>query len=163
MANYLSKFSKDLAAAQEPLRGLLSTKNAWLWTEGHTKAFQDVKNVLSNPPVLGHYDMTKPTAIRTDGSKKNGISVILKQKHDDEWKLIDCSSRMLKPTEKNWYPIEIEMLAITWGILKMNMYLHGLPGFIVETDHKPLIPILNSRMLYGLSPRIQAMKMMLLK
>ena len=58
MANYLSKFSKDLAAAQEPLRGLLSTKNAWLWTESHTKAFQDVKNVLSNPPVLGHYDMT---------------------------------------------------------------------------------------------------------
>ena len=53
MANYLSKFSKDLAAAQEPLRGLLSTKN-----------------VLSNPPVLGHYDMTKQTAIRMDGSKK---------------------------------------------------------------------------------------------
>ena len=68
MANYLSKFSKDLAAAQE--LSLLSTKNAWLWTESHTKAFQDVKNVLSNPPVLGHYDMTKPTAIRMDGSKK---------------------------------------------------------------------------------------------
>ena len=42
---------------------LKSAKNAWLWTESHTKAFQDVKNVLSNPPVLGHYDMTKPTAI----------------------------------------------------------------------------------------------------
>ena len=33
----------------------------------------------------------------------------------------------------------------------------------METDHKPLIPILNSRMLYDLSPQIQAMRMMLLK
>lgn len=25
----------------------------------------------------------------------------------------------------------------------MSQYLHGLPNFIIETDHKPLLPILN--------------------
>ena len=91
-----------------------------------------------------------PTAIRTNGSKQRGISVVLKQKHEPGRRLSDSSSRMLKPTEKNWDPIEIEILAITWGTLEMDMYLHGLPDFFAETDHKPLIPILYSKMIYYL-------------
>ena len=45
----------------------------------------------------------------------------------------------------------------------MAMYLHGLPRFLVCTDHKPLIPILNYKPLGDMSPRIQRLRMRLLK
>ena len=77
MANQLSKYSTELAAAAEPLRALLSTKNDWKWTEVHTSAITKVKEVLSSPLVLAHFDINKPTMLRCDGSKLNGISVVL--------------------------------------------------------------------------------------
>ena len=55
------------------------------------------------------------------------------------------------------------MLAVSWGCKRMDMFLHGLPHFLVQTDHKPLIPILNTKQLAEMSPRIQDMRMKLLK
>ena len=109
------------------------------------------------------YDVSRPTKLRVDGSKLNGVSAILYQQHGENWHPITCASRYLKPAEKNYYPVENEMLAVTWGCLKMNMYLHGLPHFLVQTDHKPLIPILNSKQIVDMSPRIQEMRLKLLK
>ena len=45
----------------------------------------------------------------------------------------------------------------------MKMYLYGLQHFIVESDHKPLVPIINSKSLSDLSPRLQKLRMRLLK
>ena len=164
MAQYLSRFAPELSRASEPLRDLLSQKNVWRWEESHTIAFNKVKEVLSNPLCLATYDVNRETLIRTDGSKLNGISVVLYQKQEDgKWRVVDCASRFLQDAEKNYYPIEIEMLGVMWGIKRMQMYLHGLPKFRVCTDHKPLIPILNYKGLAEMSPRIQAMRMKLLR
>ena len=164
MANQLSKYSTELATAAEPLRDLLSAKNDWKWTEVHTSAINKVKEVLSSSLVLAHFDIKKPTMLRSDGSKLNGISVVLKQQQENgDWKPVACASRFLSDAEKNYHPIEVEMLAITWGCEKMNLYLHGLLNFLIVTDHKPLIPILQSKLLGDMSPRIQSMRMRLMK
>ena len=57
----------------------------------HILEFNKVKHALSNPPVLALYDVNKPTKLRTDGSKPNGISVVVYQKHENGWGLIDCA------------------------------------------------------------------------
>jgi len=57
--------------------------------------------------------------------------------------------------EKNYHPIELEMQSVTWGCEKMTPYLQGLPYFLVQTDHEPLVPILNYKPLIEMSPRIQ--------
>ena len=54
------------------------------------------------------------------------------------------------------------MLAVSSGCTKMHMYIHGLSQFAIQTDHQPLIPILNNKMLVDMSPTIQRMKMTLL-
>ena len=162
MAQQLSKFTPALSTASEPLRDLLSTKNSWVWTTVHQKAFDATKTELAKAPILAHYDIAKPTKIRTDGSMLNGISAILYQMHDD-WKPVAFASRYLSDAEKNYHNIEVEMLAVTWGCEKMAKYLHGLPRFTVETDHKPLVPILNYKPLAEMTPRIQRMRMRLLK
>ena len=164
MSQYLSRFSPELAAVSEPLRDLLSKKNVWRWEENHTRCFEEIKKTLADPVCLATYDARKETLIRTDGSKLNGISVVVYQKQaNDKWRVIDCASRYLQDAEKRYYPIEIKMLAITWGIKRMQMYLDGLPSFKVYTDHKPLIPILNYKGLGEMSPRIQATRMKLLQ
>jgi len=100
-----------------------------------------------------HYDQHRPTKIRTDASNHNGISVILYQQHEEGWKPVDCASRFLTQAEKNYHPIELEMQAVTWGCEKMTPYLQGLLYFLVQTDHKPLVPILNYKPLIEMSPR----------
>ena len=96
MANQLSKYSTKLADAASPLRDLLSTKNDWVWDTAHTKAFEKVKQVLAQPPVLVHFSPEKPTKIRTDGSKLNVIAVILSQQHEGVWKPVACASRFYR-------------------------------------------------------------------
>ena len=163
MANQMAKFNPNLSEASAPLRDLLSTKNDFVWQPAHAEAFKQVKKVIMSPEVLKLYDVNRPTKIRCDGSRLNGIAVILYQKHGDRWYPVNCASRYLKESEKRWYPIENEMLAITWGCEKMNLYLQGLPHFLIETDHNPLVPILNNKSLVDMSPRIQEMRMKLLK
>ena len=164
MAQQMSRFCPKLSEKADPLRELLSTKNEFLWTSEHEKTFQNVKEVLLSPTTLALYDVKKRTKVRTDGSKLKGISVIVYQEDNNgQWKPVDCASRFLSPAERNYYPIELEMLASTWGIRRMNMYLQGLRHFELETDHKPLIPIMNSKLICDLSPRLQYLRMKLLK
>lgn len=99
MAQQLAKFSPHLVEASEPLWDLLSPKNYWVWTEQHSKSFNNFKEILSTSPVLKCYDVHKPN--KTYGSKLNGISVILLRKGDDLWKPVAYSSRYLIQTKKN--------------------------------------------------------------
>ena len=49
--------------------------------------------------------------------------------------------------------IEKEALAITWGCEKFSTYKLGRT-FLKQTDHKPLIPLLGSKQLNNLPPRV---------
>ena len=58
--------------------------------------------------------------------------------------------------ESRYAVIELECLAVAWSIKKYNLFLVGLPHFIVVTDHNPLIPILNMHRLDEIeNPRLQ--------
>ena len=107
-----------IAQISESLRELLSSKNAWLWELCHTTAFNEIKQEMSQSPTLALYDVNRPTKVRTDGSKLNGLSVIVLQKVQDDWQPFDCAARFLTKAEKNYYPIELELLAITWGFIE---------------------------------------------
>ena len=63
------------------------------------------------------------------------------------------------PTEGRYAQIEKEALAITWACSK---YVLGWK-FIIESDHKPLIPLLSSKHLDVLPPRIIRFRLRLAK
>jgi hypothetical protein len=68
MANLLSKFSPRMGDTTEPLWSLLSTKNAWIWTEKHCNAFRILKEELSSSRVLALYHPDRETIVSTDAS-----------------------------------------------------------------------------------------------
>ena len=63
-------------------------------------------------------------------------------------------SRILSGTEKNYAQIEKEALAVTWACEHFQNYLLGL-HFQIETDHKPLVPLLSAKPLDQLPIRVQ--------
>jgi len=49
-------------------------------------------------------------------------------------------------TKEHYAQIEKEILAATWATEKFTLYLLD-KHFLIETDHKPLIPLLSSKSL----------------
>ena len=59
----------------------------------------------------------------------------------------------MSTTEKRYTQIEKEALAVTWACEKFHDYILG-SKFSIESDHKPLIPLLSTKSLDHLPPRI---------
>ena len=159
LANQLGGFSSEMAQAAQPLRDLLKPRNDWCWSPVHDSAFQKVKEALTSPPILAHFDATLPTMLQTDASRLNGLGFALLQRHGEDWKLVQCGSRFLTDTETRYAVIEVELAAVLWAVRKCSTYLAGLPHFDLVVDHRPLVPILNSKLISEIeNPRLQRMK-----
>ena len=71
-----------------------------------------------------------------------GLGAVLTQKLEDgERKAVAYISRALTPVEQRYAQIEKEALATTWACERLSDYLIG-KTFHIETDHKPLVPLL---------------------
>ena len=161
LANQCSAFCPRLSELSGPLRPLLKTSNEFLWDANHTAAFDDLKSVLTSSPVLSFFQPGLPLRLETDASVKNGLGYALWQLQTGHWRLIQCGSRFLSDAETRYAVIELECLAVAWAAHKCSLYLLGT-SFEVITDHRPLIPILNSQSLDQIeNPRLQRLALKL--
>ena len=154
MANYLSKFLPHLSTVTETLRRLEDKLVGWHWNEVHERAFTDVKQLITNHPVLRFYDMSKEVTLQCDASQ-SGLGVALLQ----EGQPVAFASRALTATEKNYAQIEKALLAIVHACERFDQYLFDRE-VTVETDHKPLEAILKKSLLTA-PKRLQRMMMRL--
>ena len=158
LANQLSASTATVAELLAPLRPLLSTKNDFTWSPVLDQAFVTAKKSITSAPTLAFFDLRKPTRLCTDASRQ-GLGFVLQQKSGESWVLIQAGSRFLSDTESRYAVIELELLAVSWAILKCRIFLAGLPHFSVVTDHYPLISILNNYRLDEIeNPRLQRLK-----
>ena len=162
MVNQLGKFSPLLAEHSKPIRDLLSSKNQFYWGPDQQKAFDLIKQSLTNAPVLALYDPNRYTVLKTDASSY-GLGCALFQKQDDgDMKPVSFASRALSPTEQRYSTIEKEALGVTYGCEKNRDFLIG-KTFHIETDHQPLISLLGGHKdLSDLPLRIMRFRMRLM-
>ena len=162
MVNQVAKFVRNLASRTEPLRALLRKENEWSWGQAQRKAFQEIKDCLVSTETLCHYDPNRPTVIAADACM-NGLGAVLLQKQLDGTSRPVCyASRSLSETEQRYAVIEKEALAATWACEKMRDYITGL-DFELQTDHKPLVPLLSSKDLSQMPPRILRFRMRMMR
>ena len=152
MVTQMGKFSRNLAELTQPLRELLGKDRAWRWNPAQEEAFSSVKEELCKPTILSLYDPNAATKISADASS-HGLGAVLLQEHGSSWKPVAYASRSMSKTEKRYAQVEKEALAITWACDKFATYIIGMK-ILIETDHKPLIPLLGSKHLDDLPPRI---------
>ncbi|GBO19173.1 Retrovirus-related Pol polyprotein from transposon 17.6 [Araneus ventricosus] len=117
---------------------------------------------LSPDPVLMIFDPGKETTVITDSSSYGLGASICQKQADGRRSVIAYASRSLNPTESRYAQVEKEALAVVWGCEKFRDYLTGM-HFKIETDHKPLIPIFSKKNLDDLSPRLQRIKLRMMK
>ena len=164
MANQLGKFTSQLAEVSTPLRQLLSKDAAWTWDTPQQQAFQRIKDILCSSEILALYDMDKPTVVTADASSHGLGAALLQRQEDNTLRPVCYASRSLAPAELNYAQIEKEALASTWACEKFSEYLVGLKGFTLETDHKPLVPLLGTnKALSDLPPRLQRFRLRLMR
>lgn len=162
MATYLARFVPNLADVLQPLSSMLSSKQEFVWGPSQQTAFDKWKSILSSQPVLGIYDPASETVVTADASSY-GLDAVLRQKRKDgKFQVIAYASRLLTETERRYAQIEKEGLALVWACEKYSDYLVG-EEFTLETDHKPLVPLFSSKALDDLTPRLQRLRMRMMR
>ena len=92
-----------------------------------------------------------------------GLGAVLRQRQPDgELQPVAYISRALTETEQRYAQIEKEALAVTWACERFQDYLTGM-RFHIETDHKPLIPLLSYKSLDELPLRVQRFRLRLMR
>ena len=148
--NYMAKFCPNLAQVTSPLRQLLSKGSEFRWDSIQANAFNEIKTLMTQAPLLSYFDPDKTLTIQCDASKYGLGSVALQN-----GKPIAYASKSLTPTEINYSQIEKEMFAILFGCKRFHQYVYGRE-VLVETDHLPIISIMK-KPLHQAPPRLQRM------
>ncbi|XP_053389029.1 uncharacterized protein K02A2.6-like [Mercenaria mercenaria] len=162
MVTQLGKFSPLLAEYSKPIRDLLSSKNQFYWGSDQQEAFDKIKCILTETPVLALYDPNRETTLMTDSSNYAIGCVVLQKQDNGEFKPVSYASRALTPTEQRYSTIEKEALGVTYGCEKHKDFLIG-KSFTIVTDHKPLVPLLGQKDLSELPVRIQRFRLRLMQ
>ncbi|KAH8292632.1 hypothetical protein KR054_001713, partial [Drosophila jambulina] len=136
MASWYRRFVPNFASVVQPMTNLLRKNQRWKWETEQQSAFDLLKTLLTDAPVLACPDFSVKMTLQTDASNY-GLREVLTQEIDGQERVIAYVSRKLDAAELNYSPTEKECLAIVWGIRKLRCYLEGY-RFDVITDHLAL-------------------------
>ena len=137
-ANFYRRFfPPSYTAETRPLTDLTRKNEPFVWGAAQQRAFEFVKNMVTNALVLAMYDSTRPTRLETNASNF-ATGAILSQKQDDgKWHLIAFRSSTMSAEERNYEIYDRKMLGLIRALEDWRHFLEGLPEpFKVVTDHK---------------------------
>ena len=143
MVNFLSSFLPNPYRLLIPIYDLQKKVKKFKWTEEAEKAFNDIKKLLINPPLLKASTPEGLFRLESDTSRE-GMGGTLLQKQGDEWVVIGYHSKRLPKLAKNFGVTELELTGLLVNIhgfmqLLCNRY------FEVLVDHKAIEYIIKSK------------------
>jgi hypothetical protein len=130
LANYFCKFISHYLEVVAPLTNLTKKSHVWAWTGKCQDAFEKLKHLLTEAPLLRTPDEPKTYRVVTDASDIGLGGVLLHEGHS-----IAYESRKPNSADQNYATTEREMLAVVHALRVWHCYPEGV-YFEVETDHK---------------------------
>lgn len=88
--------------------------------------------------------MNKTTIVSVDASSY-GLGGVLFQQHDGCLRPVAYCSRTLTNNKTKYIQIEKEGFSVVWDFMGFSKYLYGLDSFVIHTNHKSLIQLINSK------------------
>jgi hypothetical protein len=133
ICNYFRRYIMNYSKITHCLTRLLQKDAKWVWTDEHTNAFETVRNMLINAPILAYPDFTKTMHITTDASTVSIGYYLSYFDSNNRERIIAYSGRNLRPNEKNWSICELEGLSIVEAVRQFSVYLSN--KFIIHSDN----------------------------
>jgi len=136
LCSYYRRFVKDFGKIAAPLSAMSEKNKRFSWTEECQQAFDQLKQILTSPPVMTMPNQHDPFVLDCDASQC-AIGGVLSQIQDGQEKPIAYASRKLSKAEVNYCTTRKELLAIVFFLKYFRHYLLGRK-FTVRTDHAAL-------------------------
>jgi len=138
--NFYRRFIKGFSKIARVLNELTKKGVLWEWTEEREQAFQTLKKLICEEPVLLMPKLEQPFKLEVDASNY-AIGATLNQK--DElgcWHPVAYYSTTLSETERNYDIYDKELLAVVKSLRHWRTYLVGAPHqIVIHTDHSNLL------------------------
>jgi hypothetical protein len=135
LTGYYRKYVRGYARLAAPLFELTRKDVDFVWDMGCQQAFQALRAVLVEAPILIRPNFKKAFCLDVDWSSK-GVRAILSQREGKLEKVVAYASKSLTEAQK-FHPMEGECYAFIWGIMHFRQYLY-MNHFVLRIDHKPL-------------------------
>jgi hypothetical protein len=140
LAGYYRKFVKHFGIIARPLFDLLKKNTIFLWTKETDKAFELLKQGLTESPILALPDFHKTFVIDIDVCD-SGVGAVLQQ----EGHPMEYMSKPLCNKNKGLSTYEKECLAILMAVEQWHPYLQH-QEFIIRIDQKSLVHLEEQRL-----------------
>ena len=143
LASYYRRFVPDFSTVANPLYALTRKNIEFSWGQAQENAFQNLKQLLTQAPVLAFPNFDQEFILETDASGV-GLGAILAQRQQDVTvRPIAYASRTLQSHEKRNSATELEALGVVWAVKHFRHYLYGHRCHVFS-DHEPLKSLLNT-------------------
>jgi uncharacterized protein with von Willebrand factor type A (vWA) domain len=144
LAGYYRRFVKDFSKIAASLTELMKEKTTWRWEREEKDAFKQLKEKMSQTPILIHPDHSLPFVVTTDASGY-AVGAVLSQDQGNGQQPVAFYSHKMNKAERNYPVHEQELLAIILALKEWRCYLHGASHAVqIITDHQSL-KYLNSQ------------------
>src|ERR1700722_3321998 len=149
LMSYYRKFIPTFAHIAEPLHKLLKKNKVFVWDKECEKAFDKLRDLLINAPILRRPDYTRPFYIVCDASDF-GLGAVLEQEDIETGNRYAVAywSRSLQPRERKYTVTQREALAAVEAIRQFKHHVYG-QQFEIETDHNSLTYLKTKKDLTG--------------
>jgi hypothetical protein len=150
-------------------------------SDAHIISFEGIKEALSGPNTLIHYDSKIPLVVRIDASKQRGYGAMIAQipvwsyeepaksntlldptangyNHDLERPVCYLSKRLNKH-ELNYWPTELEVAGLVWTIRKIRHLVDDSEDVVVFTDHQATTGIVKQTDFRNSTPHKQNLRL----
>lgn len=112
MISYLSKFIPNYSVIAAPINKLRKKKSKFKWTQQCGTAFQELKEIVCNPPVLAIPNLNAEFLLFTDASEIGCGSVLMQKDDEDNNRAVGYFSKKFTKSERCLSIYQKEALAV---------------------------------------------------
>ncbi|GFV52868.1 retrovirus-related Pol polyprotein from transposon 17.6 [Trichonephila clavipes] len=134
LTGYFRKYIKDYSKIAKPLSDLTRKENLFVFFGIQQKeAFEKLKKIMSEGPILHLYKYGRKTELHTDAYKQGYGAILLQEAEDGKLHPVYYMSKKTNTAEEKYDSYELEVLAIINALKKFRVYLLG-QHFKIVTD-----------------------------
>ena len=132
--NYVRRFIPNFSKIALPIIRLERKDVKFQWTEECQKAWDTLKEKISQAPILAFPKAGRPFELHTDASKLGFGCVLIQRDTQGRPHIIACQSKTLNEHESKYSAQELEAACIIWAMKTLKGYIYG-EKIVVVTDH----------------------------